>query len=74
MKIKEKNIESTEGSIKTEKKNGITKKKGKKKENFEVRIPRLIIRNLDFKVRFFFVMMISESFRLGQRRTFKKDF
>jgi predicted HicB family RNase H-like nuclease len=49
MKIKEEASNSTEQSVKPVKKNGIAKKK-KKSGNFEVRIPRIIVRNLGFKV------------------------
>ena len=51
MKIKKEGTDSTETSPKLVKTNGtIEKKKKKKKDNFEVRIPRIIVRNLDFKV------------------------
>ncbi len=52
MKVKEKNSNSTDELPKQVKTNGTIekKKKKKKKENFEVRIPRIIVRNLDFKV------------------------
>ncbi len=51
MKIKENDSNLTEKSSKLVKTNGtIEKKKKKKKENFEVRVPRIIVRNLSFKV------------------------
>jgi hypothetical protein len=50
MKIKEKNSNSTEKLPKEVNKNGKIEKKKKKKDNFEVRIPRIIVRNLNFKV------------------------
>ncbi len=52
MKIKEKDSNSTEKLPKQVKKNGTIekKKKKKKKENFEVHVPRIIVRNLNFKV------------------------
>lgn len=49
MKVKEKKEKLTEKSPKPVKNNGTAIKK-KKKENFEVRIPRIIVRNLSFKV------------------------
>jgi hypothetical protein len=52
MKIKEENSNSTEKLSKQVKNNGSIEKKKKKqkKDNFEVRIPRIIVRNLNFKV------------------------
>jgi hypothetical protein len=52
MKIKEKDLSSTEKLTKRVKKNETIekKKKKKKKDKFEVHIPRIIIRNLNFKV------------------------
>lgn len=50
MKIKETDSNSTEKVPTGVQKNGTIEKKKKKKENFEVRIPRIIVRNLDFKV------------------------
>lgn len=50
MKVKEKDLNSTEKSSDGVQKNGKIEKKKKKKENFEVRIPRIIVRNLNFKV------------------------
>ncbi|CAF4567818.1 unnamed protein product [Rotaria sp. Silwood2] len=49
MKSKEKDSKSPDKSLKPIKKNGKVEKK-KKKENFEVHIPRIIVRNLNFKV------------------------
>jgi hypothetical protein len=52
MKTKEENSNSTEKLPKQVKSNGTIEKKKKKqkKDNFEVHIPRIIVRNLDFKV------------------------
>ncbi|CAF1256220.1 unnamed protein product [Rotaria sordida] len=50
MKIKNKDSKSTDKAPKQVKENGKIEKKKKKKENFEVRIPRIIVRNLSFKV------------------------
>ncbi len=52
MKTKEENSNSTEKLSKQVKNNGTIEKKKKKqkKDNFEVHIPRIIVRNLDFKV------------------------
>jgi hypothetical protein len=52
MKTKEENSNSTEKLPKQVKNNGTIEKKKKKqkKDNFEVHIPRIIVRNLDFKV------------------------
>ncbi|CAF1209655.1 unnamed protein product [Rotaria magnacalcarata] len=49
MKVAEKDTKPTEKSPKPVTKNGGIEKK-KKKEDFEVRIPRIIVRNLNFKV------------------------
>ena len=60
MKIKDKKSDSTEKSAPLVKSNGSIEKKKqkpkKKKDNFEVRVPRIIVRNLNFKVteEFFF--------------------
>ena len=54
MKVKTKDSKSVEKSLKHVKKNGTIEKKKKKKkkiDNFEVHIPRVIVRNLNFKVR-----------------------
>jgi len=50
MKIKEKDSNSTEKLPQGVKKNGTIEKKKKKKDNFEVHVPRIIVRNLNFKV------------------------
>jgi hypothetical protein len=53
MKIKEKNSNSTDELPKQVKTDGTIEKKKKKKnkkENFEVHVPRIIVRNLNFKV------------------------
>jgi hypothetical protein len=50
MKIKEKDSNSTEKLPKGVNKNGTIEKKKKKKDNFEVHVPRIIVRNLNFKV------------------------
>ena len=49
MKIKDEDSKSVGSATKLVKKNGSIQKK-KKKTNFEVRVPRIIVRNLDFKV------------------------
>lgn len=67
MKIKETNSDLTEKSPKTVKSNGaIEKKKKKKKENFEVRVPRIIVRNLNFKVNELLSFYFRSSFKLSQ--------
>ena len=49
MKIKDDDSKAVKPEKKPATKNGSVQKK-KKKTNFEVRIPRIIVRNLDFKV------------------------
>ncbi|CAF1028849.1 unnamed protein product [Adineta steineri] len=52
MKLNETKSDSTDELLKSVKKNGTIEKKQnkKKKNNFEVRVPRIIVRNLNFKV------------------------
>ena len=49
MKIKDEDSKAAKAEKKPATKNGSIQKK-KKKTNFEVRVPRIIVRNLDFKV------------------------
>ena len=75
MKIKEKDLHSSDQSPKRVTKNEtIEKKKKKKKENFEVRIPRIIVRNLNFKVSQKFLITKTNNSSSGQRRSIKKSF
>ena len=67
MKIKETNSDLTEKSPAKVKSNGtIEKKNKKKKENFEVRVPRIIVRNLNFKVNELLFFQFRSSFKISQ--------
>lgn len=66
MKMEETKSDLTEKSPKTVKNHGaIEKNKKKKKENFEVRIPRIIVRNLNFKVNALFLFHFRSSLEIS---------